>query len=167
MSASKYRPRKLRLKNGLQVYVRQIAPHDKPLIKKGFEQLSPETIRMRFMGLRKGFSEEELNFLTDIDGVDHFALGVSNLEQTEGIAVARYIRDSAELDTAELAIVIVDRYQRLGLGSQLINEITKYAMKHGVRCFKGHLSPDNEAMKNLISQFNREVFSDGTFLIRL
>jgi GNAT superfamily N-acetyltransferase len=167
MTKSRFKPITWKIRNGEEVAIRQVAPGDKPLIRQGFNDLSHETIRLRFMGLRKGFTDEELAFLTEIDGVDHFALGVGNLEQTQGIAVIRYIRDVYNPEIAELALVITDKYQRQGLGTKLIKEIATHAKASGIRFFKGHLASENDGMKRLISKFKKTINADGTFLIEL
>lgn len=162
-----YQPQTFQLKNGVMVQMRQIAPTDKALISAGFERLSKETIRHRFMGLRKGFSEDELRFLTEIDGVDHFAIGVASLDGREGIAVGRYVRDKQHMDQAELALIIVDAYQRLGLGGKLLNDLAEHALKQGIQRFVGMVDSQNTGMIALTKKFPGAKIIDGQFSFNL
>lgn len=148
-------PQNFLLPNGNEVHVRQLLPGDKKLLADGFEQLSPETIRKRFMNLRKGFNEKELIFLTELDGIDHYALGASVVEdgQTKGIGVARYVRNQNETQKAELAIVIVDKYQGMGLGRFLMQKISEVAFESGIEEFTGTLERSNLGMQKLLKKF--------------
>jgi len=164
-----FSPQTFSLPNGNEVFVRQLLPGDKKLLAEGFEQLSPETIRKRFMNLRKGFSEKELVFLTELDGIDHFALGASVIEdgQTKGIGVARYVRDQTETQKAELAIVIVDKYQGMGLGSFLMQNISQIAFESGIEEFTGTLERSNLGMQKLLKKmkgFETQLDSEATYL---
>lgn len=162
-----YSPRHFTLKNNEVVLLRQIAPHDREMIREGFDRLSPSTIRKRFMGLRRGFSEEELKFLTEIDGVDHFAIGVATLENAQGLAVGRYVRDDAFSTCAEVALVIVDSHQGLGLGQKLLHDLIERASLSGLQELYGNTGPDNESMRHLLKKFQGTSIEKDIFRIKL
>src|SRR5687767_3588074 len=102
----------LTLRDGTTVRIRPIAPEDKALLVAGLQQLSPETIYRRFMSPKTRFTDEELRYLTEVDGHDHIALVAVTGDTL--VAVARCVRVSA--DTADMAIVVGDPWQGLGLG---------------------------------------------------
>src|SRR3954466_4194851 len=103
------------LLDGTTVFVRPIAPEDKPLLAEGLRRLSPQTSIKRFLSVKVKFSEAELRYLTEVDGHDHIALvAVDARDPSSLIAVARSVR--TEPDTAELAVVVGDQWQGLGLG---------------------------------------------------
>ena len=49
-------------------------PGDRDEIADGYEQLSPESRRLRFFNAPDHLSERLLDYLTDVDGVDRVAL---------------------------------------------------------------------------------------------
>ena len=53
----------LTLPDGTRVYVRPIAPEDKPLLVEGLRRLSPEAAFRRFMSPKVSFSAAELRYL--------------------------------------------------------------------------------------------------------
>ena len=55
------------LKNGIQVTLRTIRPDDKDALLAAFRELDERTIFLRFFGVRKEPSKEELKKLTELD----------------------------------------------------------------------------------------------------
>src|SRR5256885_5149005 len=105
----------LTLPGGTCVRVRPIAPEDKPLLVEGLRRLSPESAFRRFMSPKVSFSEAELRYLTEVDQHDHIALvAVDADDAAQLIAVARCVRVAP--DTADIAVVVGDPWQGLGLG---------------------------------------------------
>jgi len=162
-----YKEHIFKLKNDELVRIRQIAPHDREMIREGFDRLSKNTIRKRFMGLRSGFTEEELKFLTEIDGVDHFAIGVATLDDPIGLAVGRYVRDDMNSQRAEIALVIVDSHQGLGLGKKLLHDLIEHARSNGLQELYGNTGPDNESMRRLLKHFKGSSVEKDFFRINL
>jgi hypothetical protein len=62
------------LHHGTQVRIRPVEPGDKQRLQRGLRGLSPETVRRRFLAAKPAFSDHELRYLTEVDGVDHLAL---------------------------------------------------------------------------------------------
>ena len=58
-----------------EVLVRAVRPEDKPLFVAGWSQLSDESVYRRFLQPRARLSVDELAFFTEIDHVDHEAIG--------------------------------------------------------------------------------------------
>jgi RimJ/RimL family protein N-acetyltransferase len=151
----------LSLLDGTTVFVRPIAPEDKPLLVAGLRRLSPETVYRRFMSPKTHFSEAELRYLTEVDGHDHIALVAVNDQGL--IAVARCVRVSE--DTADMAIVVGDPWQGLGLGRQLARLLAKAASEQGIERFAGSLLADNRPalriMKGVGTGFELDELSHG------
>ena len=104
------------LPSGTCVLIRHIEPADKARLEAGLRRLSEETIRRRFMAAKPRFSASELRYLTEVDGRRHVALvGVPADDPDTLIAVARYVALPDAPDTAELAVVVDDPFQRQGL----------------------------------------------------
>jgi RimJ/RimL family protein N-acetyltransferase len=69
----------------------------------------------------------------------------------ELIGVARYAYEDRTQE-AEIAVVIEDRWQGRGLGTQLVTELIRYAEAKGIRRFRAHVLADNWRMLKLIQR---------------
>ncbi|MFP5492431.1 MAG: hypothetical protein ACLGG0_13080, partial [Bacteriovoracia bacterium] len=69
--------------SGTQLRVGFIRPEARHKISAGIALMSRETIRHRFFGIKNGFTDRELKYLTEIDGINHFALGVEEVHAPE------------------------------------------------------------------------------------
>lgn len=67
------------LRDGTKVLLRLVRPSDKELLLRGFEQLSARSRYLRFLVPKAVLTDEELRYLTEIDGEDHFAIGAVRL----------------------------------------------------------------------------------------
>jgi RimJ/RimL family protein N-acetyltransferase len=134
------------LSDGTAVRIRPLAPKDKERITEGWKHLSANTRYLRFLHPKANLSKWELAYLTEIDYVDHFAWGVELIDDPDhlGIGIARYIRDTTDPTVAEVAITVVDEYQRLGLGRLLLQAIVEAARENGIERFRAEVSASNE-----------------------
>jgi RimJ/RimL family protein N-acetyltransferase len=107
--------------------------------------MSAESRRLRFHHAKARLTRRELRYLTEIDYEDHFAWCAFIVDDTgtSAIGVARYIRVAPMSDHAEVAIEIVDRYQRRGLGTTLLDLLGQTALEHGVTSFIAYVEPVN------------------------
>ena len=134
------------LRDGHRVLLRPVRPEDKPLFVVGFDELGAESRYRRFLGSKKMLTPAELAFLTEVDHVDHEALGALDPESGEGIGVARYVRLPSEPEIAEAAVAVVDAWQGRGLGGALLERLAARAADNGIRCFHATLLTGNRAM---------------------
>lgn len=158
----RYRER-VRLASGELVSLRLVCPGDKGLLENGFNNLSALSRQKRFFGGKRCLSETELRYLTELDQIDHFALGVVELnpqgEEAEGIAVGRFIRLAGGADTAEVALTVVDRMQGKGIGRLLLEKLEVAAVERGIKKLRFEILPQNREMQNLV----RNVLTAVTF----
>src|SRR6516165_5347403 len=105
------RGRPVKLRDGSKVLIRQVQPADAALVADGFTRLSPRSRQMRFLTRKKGLSDAELRYFTDVDHHDHEALAALNHADGRGVGIARYIRHADDPHAAEVAITIVDDWQ--------------------------------------------------------
>jgi GNAT superfamily N-acetyltransferase len=134
--------------------LRILRPEDAPLLAEGFEKLSPESRYRRFHGIRGKLSAGELRYLTEIDGENHFALGALDARTGEGLAVARFIRSSADPRVAEPAITVIDSAQKKGLGSLLFRRLAAAARERGVEWLRCFVVESNGPMRDLLRQLD-------------
>lgn len=140
-------------KGKFHLRVGSVLPHNKKQISEGLRDMSPESIRQRFLGSKREFSDRELEYLTVLDGWNHYAIGVEEREQLKrGVAVIRLVRSSHDETEAEIAITIIDEYQRMGLGTFLMNLIILAAIERKIEKLSFTFLPQNEAIVKLITK---------------
>ena len=143
----------------LTVATRPVRPDDAPLFCRLWDRLSPETIYRRFHAPlpRPPVGAQRLV------EVDHdLREAIAAVVGSDIIGVARYDRSPADPTTAEIAVVVEDAWQGMGVGRQLVQELTAVAGGRGVRSFTAIVQPDNDRVVDLIrrllpgSRFTRE-----------
>jgi GNAT superfamily N-acetyltransferase len=145
------------LRDGSQVDIRRLRPSDAPVLARAFEQLSSESRRLRFMSPKPSLSPRELAYLTDVDGHRHEALGASDHATGEGVGVARFIRLEEEPQVAEVAVTVVDAWQRRGLGTLLLEHLADQARTQGITHFSALISSENTAMLEVLRHAGGEI----------
>jgi GNAT superfamily N-acetyltransferase len=151
----------LTLADGTSVELRLVRPGDAALLREGFERLSPHSRVRRFHGPKPRLSEDEVRYLTSVDGEQHLALGAVGWGpegREEGLGIARFIRLGQAPEVAEAAITVVDTAQGKGLGRLLLERLGEAARERGVERFECRILPGNVAMVRLMN----ELAPDGT-----
>jgi acetyl coenzyme A synthetase (ADP forming)-like protein len=117
-------------------------------------RLSQETVRLRYLGAHPRLSEEELARLVSADA-DMCVLVVERGNQL--IATAQYDRVPGS-DVAEVAFVVDDVHQGLGLGTLLLEYLASEGRRHGLKRFAADTFLENNQMV--------QVFRDAGFTQR-
>lgn len=133
------------LRDGTRALLRPIGPSDRELITRGFEQLSDESRYQRFLSPLPRLSSSQVTYLTDVDHHDHEAI-VAETGAGEPMGVARFVRTEPTSDRAEVAVTVVDRWQRRGLATALLKRLTERARDEGVRRFTATVLATNADM---------------------
>jgi GNAT superfamily N-acetyltransferase len=145
----------LRLHNGTEVVIRPIRPGDKALLVDGMARLSRRSARLRFLAPKNQLTIAELQYLTEIDYVDHYALVAVLADEPQTLAgVARWVRDADDPGAAEIALLVGDRLQRQGLGTALGEALKRAARARGVTRFTGVTLAENEAALRLLAHLS-------------
>ncbi len=162
-----------KLSDGSNLIIRLIRPDDKPLLARGLAELSPQSKYLRFFTPKAQLSSRELAYLTEIDGVTHFAIiGFRRQEgETYGAGIARFVRDANDATVAEPAIVVLDRFQSMGIGKKLLYHLHLAAFERGIRWFECEFLAENKVMRNLLEGFSEdakfEAVDSETIWVRL
>lgn len=140
---------------GARYCFRPVRPADKELLQQGFSQLSEQSRYLRFFQPINRLSQAQLRYLTHIDGEQHVAWGI--LDESDGksipVGLGRFIRIKEEQEIAEVAITIVDAYQRRGLGHLLFATLHLIAARMGVRIFRYYVHDANRFVLHALQQF--------------
>jgi GNAT superfamily N-acetyltransferase len=147
-----------RLKDGSPLYIRTIRPDDKALLAEGLERLSPESRYKRFLGPKPRFTARELEYLTEVDGVDHVAyVALRGDAPKELIAVARMVRSATYPQAAEIAVTVCDDWQRRGIGTMLGDHLAMAARDRGIRYLTATMAADNYAAHRLFHHVSTQL----------
>jgi len=148
-------PETVTLRDGKTVTIRPIRADDAPRLQALHSRLSPESIYLRFLGVRPVLPPKEARRLASVDYHTRMAFVATREEGGEEIilAVARYAAIGADKpDLAEAAIVVEDGYQGKGLGTLLMERLVAYARAHGIRAFLAEASFENDRIMQFIQR---------------
>jgi RimJ/RimL family protein N-acetyltransferase len=138
------------LRDGSEVLIRQVHPTDAPLLADGFARLGAGSRWLRFMTAKSALTQTELRYFTEVDHHDHEALGALDHAGGRGVGVARYIRLAEDPQTAEIAVTIIDDWQRRGLGTELLAQLSDRARQEGICRFTALTMASNAAVAGLL-----------------
>jgi RimJ/RimL family protein N-acetyltransferase len=162
--------RELELKNRTKVHVRPIRPDDEERLHEAFARMSERSVYFRFFTPLKRLPEDLARRLSHVDYRDRFAL-CAVTHRPDGrehiLGVARYDR-IAETDTAEVAVAVVDEFQRQGVGAGLLSLLTQVARENQIRRFVLIVLPENQSMLALLrglGWIHRAEFRGGVYEI--
>jgi RimJ/RimL family protein N-acetyltransferase len=148
------------LPDGLTVLLRPIRPGDKAALALGITQLSPDSAYARFLTPKPRLTTKELRFLTEVDGIDHVALVAAPPAHPELLlAVGRFLRDAADPEQAEVAVIVADHLHGRGLGTALGLALADAARERGIRRFTATMSPGNTPALRLLARLTRRLES--------
>jgi GNAT superfamily N-acetyltransferase len=120
-----------------------------------FHELSKESLKNRFLSYKKGLSKSDLKLFTEVDYINHFAFAL--LVEEKGlyrpIGSTRFIIDDHQKMRAEVAVTVIDKYQRKGMGMLLFGYLVKAAKEKGVQYFYATANADNIGIFKLLSHF--------------
>jgi ribosomal protein S18 acetylase RimI-like enzyme len=152
MPSPNFEPRTLELRDGTKVHVRPIVPEDEPLLHEAVAAMSERTVYFRFFSPIKRLSDAVAHRLAVVDYNDRFAL-VATTHRPGGkeriVGVARYDR-AAGTEVAEVALAVIDEFQRRGLGGALLSILSRVAREHGITTFSLIVLPENSEMLGLL-----------------
>ena len=131
------------LRDGTRLHLRPIRPDDGPRLLGLYDKLSNLSLFHRFFAVPQK-DASKADYLARVDYENQFAL-VAELAG-EIVAVARYDRDFARPDHAEVAFTVADVLQGKGIGSLLFHRLAVIASGNGVAVFDAEVLKDNVGM---------------------
>ncbi len=155
-----------KLGDGRPVLIRAIRPDDKGGLIEALNHISPQSLYLRLFSGKRKFSDEELKQLTTVDFVNIVAL-VAVLEregEDEIVGGGRYVRlgPGESGKRAEVAFLIDDAHQGLGIGSRLFRHLVGIARDSGITQFEAEVLPSNARMLGLFSRCGLPVVTSVT-----
>ena len=142
----------LRLTDGRPVLIRALGPTDRSILAEGIRRLSAGSRLARFLHDRRSFSDPELDYLTQPDQVSHIAFLALICDGGRWMpaGVGRAVRLRPSSCVAEVALAVVDAYQRLGLGRCLLKKLATHAASVGITQFQAIYRSENAAVERWV-----------------
>ena len=161
-------PVEVQTSSGLTVRIRRATPGDEEALLVGFSHLSEQSRYNRFFTALPRLSGRLLEQLIDVDGHARLALATFDPARPSevggpdgfGIAVARYIQPDPTVPEAELAIAIIDEYQRTGLGEVLLTALEVVARANDLERLYAILLGLNVGMTRLLIRHGGALVHD-------
>ncbi len=153
------------LKNGQEVLLRPIKPEDEPMWLEWFQSLSEETIRYRFFQMLKDTPHEVRVRYCNVDYDREIAMVAEMVENGKRkiLGVSRLSIESDE-KSGEMAFIVSDYWQGLGLGTKMVDYTLDLAKEKGIENVYAIMLPDNYRALSLVKKmgFDIKYLSDGT-----
>jgi GNAT superfamily N-acetyltransferase len=124
------------------IVIEPLTPHDRPAVEFAFRRLGVQSRYQRFQGIKRELTTRELEYLTVVDHWHHEALIARSSSPRAPVGIARYIRGD-DFDVAEVAVEVVDRWQRQGVGHALMLALRGRALASGIDRFTATMLAEN------------------------
>jgi GNAT superfamily N-acetyltransferase len=128
-------------------------------VRAFYDDLSERSRRLRYLVPTSELSDEDLEYLTDVDHRRHEA--VIALDGDRMVGVARYVRTPGQRESAEVAVVVADDRQNQGIGRALLDELTERARENGITRYTALVSRDNDVVLGAIDRAGAERTGTG------
>ncbi|WP_300462064.1 GNAT family N-acetyltransferase [Desulfobacula sp.] len=151
----------VRIRGDESLFVRPVRPSDAQQMIDLFDELSPETVYLRFFSPIKEMSRSMLIKLSQIDYDREIALmafsGTSADRKLVGVSRIIFLPDGKH---GEFAIVLADAYHGKGLGKKLLHHALVCARQYGLEQVWGPVITTNSPMLNLARNLGFRVVRD-------
>jgi acetyltransferase len=137
----------------MAVLIRELSAGDRAALAFVFHRLGARSRYQRFMRVRTELDPAELDRLAAVDHWHAEALVAWSPVPRAPIGVARYVR-GADFDVAELAVAVVDEWQRRGVGGALVLALRERAVRAGIHRFTATALVGNRGALRLVRRLD-------------
>ncbi|MBW2655178.1 MAG: GNAT family N-acetyltransferase, partial [Deltaproteobacteria bacterium] len=124
-------------KNGVKVRFRPIKPSDEGQMRKLFYRFSNEAIYYRYFYCITTMPHSKMQEYVNIDW--NHTMSIVGLIGKQGedilIAEARYLREESDSVMAEIALIVDEKYNNLGIATYMVNLLLKLGKERGIEVF--------------------------------
>jgi ribosomal protein S18 acetylase RimI-like enzyme len=145
------------LRNGRQAEIRALRPEDRTGLIAAVDRTGEQSLYRRFFAPKRGFTEQEIAYYTNVDQVNHVALValVEENGQPTIVGGGRYI--VLQPGRAEIAFAVDDNHQGLGIGAALMRHLASIARGAGLEELVAEVLPENSAMLKVFEKSGLEI----------
>jgi GNAT superfamily N-acetyltransferase len=136
--------------NDEHIHIRVATGNDREKLRAMFARSSPQTIYRRFHIPYPEVPAWMLSLMLGTNHLDEEVLVAVAEEKIVGHAM--YVRDR-NAEEAEMAIIVEDRWQSMGVGKSLLLELAQRARLRGIETFTGEVLGQNRPMFGLAAIF--------------
>jgi len=155
-------------KDGTPIRIRPVRPEDEHAIVEFHKELSDETVFMRYFSAQKlsqRISHQRLMRTCFLDYNRELALAalVPGSDGKGGwtiVGVGRIIRKRTPGE-ASFAMVLQDKFQRRGIGSQLLDRLLEVAVKEGIHTLTAVVLTENRPMQEMLRRYGFTMGEDS------
>jgi len=154
-------------KDGKQVTIRPIRPEDEPLMVKFHQTLSDRTVYQRYfcsLSLSRRVAHERLLRICFGDYDREMVLVAERIDPGSAerriLGVGRMNKFQTG-NEAEVAVLVSDKYQGLGLGNELLGRVLQVARDEKLSRVSAEMLTDNVAMQVIMKRFGFRVRTSG------
>lgn len=158
------------LRNGSEISVRALRPDDGERMAEAFGKLDPESIYTRFFGPKMAVTEADLRRIREIDFESHVALIATVIQDGHEVVIASSSYSRLGADAAEVAFIVEEDYQGLGIARRLLGHLGRIAVDRGLTRFEAEVLPQNRSMLRVFTACGwpiRTRTADGTVHVTL
>jgi acetyltransferase len=158
-------------KQGRELIIRPIRTEDEPMMVDFHESLSDRTVFLRYaraFDLTERVAHERLSRIAFID-YDREMVLIAEDRKADGnkSRIAGIGRISKEFGTSDatFALIVSDRYQGQGLGTELLRQLIHVAREEGLDRIKGEVLYANEDMRAICNRLGFDLQPADTTLL--
>ena len=155
------------LHDGTEIQLRAVLPTDEANMRDLVYNLSRETVYYRFKSRQLTFSPQQIQDFVYVDHRREVTV-VATVPEAHGeiiIGVARYYLHE-ESNRAEIAFVVRDTWQNMGIGSFLYRHLAGIAARNGITGFCAKVLRENQRMQTIFNHSGHAVttsFEQGIY----
>jgi len=142
----------IRLPNGEELRIRPLRRGDDRSIRQLYGNLSADTRYLRFFSPLPQLPDSVLQLITGVDYCGRMGL-IAEMKAPDGVQVVALGSFAAVNDnTAEVALVVADRWQHRGIGTALAARLLRAAEARGFDRFVAHIIHGNAVIRRLLDR---------------
>ena len=148
------------MRDGKEVLLRPIRPEDEPLMADLFRTFSEETTKLGFFQVIGKTNHKTLSGYCNIDYDRELTIAAERTEEgaRKIVGIVRLVVEPDE-KRGEIAVVVGDPWQNLGLGSKMFDHIINIGKDIGLRTIFGEILAENTKMLHLCKKRGFEIKS--------
>ncbi|MGC9505171.1 bifunctional acetate--CoA ligase family protein/GNAT family N-acetyltransferase [Baaleninema sp.] len=149
---------------GIPLTIRPIRPEDEPMVAKYHEEISDESVYLRYahmFKLSRRVAHDRLSRLCFIDYDRDMALVADykdpKTQEHRIVAIARLTARKKRVREAEFSMLVVDRFQYQGLGTELLRRLIEIGRAEGFQLIFAEILSDNGAMQTICERLGFHI----------
>ncbi|MFZ5570467.1 MAG: GNAT family N-acetyltransferase [Thermodesulfobacteriota bacterium] len=141
-------------KNGVEVRFRAIKPSDEEEMRRLFYRFSDEAVYYRYFSSIKTMPHNKMQKYVNVDYRKVMSIVglVGDAGQGHIIAEARFVKDNGNPPFADVAFVVDEAYQGLGIASYMYQMLMRLAKERGIHGFTADVLSSNTSMMKVFEK---------------